>query len=234
MFLSALLIGFLGSVHCIAMCSPITLMLGGKQRTSQFVFRRVSYNVGRILGYAILGTFAGVFGRAINLAGLQQWFSIGLGVALLLLVLFFGSSKVYNPSFQSLQKLVIFLRTKFSGIYQSEIKFKGLLIGLLNGFLPCGLVYMAIIGAITMDSIPNSMLYMIVFGLGTWPMMFFVAFASGVITNKSNAKLLRIVPVLIAILFIVRGLGLGIPYLSPEMNPIQSQTTITDCVDVDY
>ena len=93
---------------------------------------------------------------------------------------------------------------------------------------------MALIGAITMDSIYTSMLYMIVFGLGTWPMMLFVSFVSGSFVKKRNAKLLKLVPAIIAILFIVRGLGLGIPYLSPKINSIQGQTEITDCVDVDY
>lgn len=233
MFISALLIGFLGSLHCIAMCSPITMMLGGKQLSFQFVFQRLSYNTGRIIGYAFLGAIAGLFGKAVNMAGLQQWFSIGLGVSLLLLVLVFGSSKIFNPSFGPLNKFILILRANFSKVYQSELKIKGLLIGLLNGFLPCGLVYMALIGAITMDSIYSSMLYMIVFGLGTWPMMLVISFLSGTISKFSSAMLLKIVPIVIAILFIVRGLGLGIPYLSPKINPIQSQVEINECVDVD-
>lgn len=234
MYLSALLIGFLGSMHCIAMCSPVTLLLGKNQRSIEFIIQRLSYNTGRIIGYSILGVVAGVFGKVINLVGLQQWISIALGVSLLILVLIYGSSKFYNPSFQPLQKLANLLRTKFSTIYKSELKIKGLLIGLLNGFLPCGLVYMAVLGAITMDTIANSIIYMIVFGFGTWPMMLVVSFLSGKILKFSNVNLLRVVPVIIAVLFIVRGLGLGIPYISPNNVPIQNENNITDCVDIEF
>lgn len=93
---------------------------------------------------------------------------------------------------------------------------------------------MAIIGSITMDSITNSMLYMLVFGLGTWPMMLFVSFTGGAFMKVWNLKLLKIVPIVVAILFIVRGLGLGIPYISPSINPIQGQVNVTDCVELEY
>jgi len=232
MFISALLIGFLGSIHCAAMCSPITLMLGSASNRSKFVYQRVIYNVGRVVGYALLGTIAGTFGQMLSLSGLQQWFSIGIGSVIFVLVLFFNSNVFYNPSFKPLQKIAVFIRVKFSHIYQSEMKMKGFIIGVFNGFLPCGLVYMAIIGAITMDSMFEAILYMIVFGFGTWPMMFFVSFSGGILLKKSSAVLLKIVPIIIAILFIVRGLGLGVPYLSPKFEETNNQNNIIDCVSV--
>ncbi|MDH5367824.1 MAG: sulfite exporter TauE/SafE family protein [Cyclobacteriaceae bacterium] len=233
MFISALLIGFLGSMHCVAMCSPITLMLGNANKTSQFVLQRINYNTGRVVGYALLGAIAGIFGKILSLTGLQQWFSIGFGVLIIIVVILFDSSIIYNPSYKPLQKFILFIRTRFSVVQQSQSKIKGFIIGLLNGFLPCGLVYMAIIGAVTMDSIFEAILYMIVFGLGTWPMMLFVAFSGGMLAKKSNIVLLKIVPIVIAILFIVRGLGLGIPYLSPKFEEKgESPSNITECVSV--
>lgn len=232
MFISALLIGFLGSMHCIAMCSPITLMLGGANKTSQFVLQRINYNAGRVVGYALLGAIAGLFGKILNLTGLQQWFSIGFGVLIFITVILYDSSIIYNPSFKPLQKLVLFLRARFSRIQQSQSKVKGFIIGLLNGFLPCGLVYMAIIGAITMDSVFKAILYMVIFGFGTWPMMLFVSFSGGILVKKSNTILLKVVPIIVAILFIVRGLGLGVPYLSPKFEQRGDNMNITECVSV--
>lgn len=229
MFLSALIIGLLGSLHCIAMCSPITLMLGKSSNSTNFLIQRVLYNVGRLVGYATLGLVAGVLGRLINFAGIQQWFSIGIGIGLLVMVLLFNSNAIYNPSFKPLQTLVVYLRSRFSHIYSSQSKFKGLFIGILNGFLPCGLVYMAIIGAVTMNSLFDSIIYMVVFGIGTWPMMLLASFSSGWITKKVGVGFLKVVPIVLALLFIVRGLGLGIPYVSPEFNETSLQNGVVEC-----
>ncbi len=229
MFISALLIGIMGSLHCVVMCSPITLLIGNSKSKTNFILQRLQYNIGRLLGYGILGIFAGLFGQLIAIFGLQRWVSILIGAVILIALLLFGSEKIHNPPFKSLSYLTNWLKNQFGFIYKSNSSVKGLLIGILNGFLPCGLVYMALLGASTSYTMVQSVLFMIVFGLGTWPVMLFVSFSSGFIQKKLSLTVFRIAPYLIAILFIIRGLGLGIPYLSPTIESNSDENSIPIC-----
>lgn len=231
MYISSVLIGLMGSLHCVTMCSSITLLIGGDKRSKKYTFQRILYNIGRLIGYSGLGILAGSFGKIAWLFGLQQWFSIGFGIVLLLSLVFYGSKSIHNPTWKPLLKLTTWLKLSFSKVYQWESSFKGLAIGVLNGFLPCGLVYMALIGAISMSSITGGITYMLVFGLGTFPMMITVSFFGGWVKSKMNFRILKIVPYIIALLFILRGLNLGIPYLSPEINANSNGEEITTCIN---
>jgi sulfite exporter TauE/SafE len=94
-----------------------------------------------------------------------------------------------------------------------------LTIGFLNGFLPCGLVYMALFGAIAMGSAWQGSLYMVLFGLGTVPLMTTAIYFSGILKSSAKQRIQKLIPVfviIIGMLFILRGLGLGIPYVSPK------------------
>ncbi|MEL6810461.1 MAG: sulfite exporter TauE/SafE family protein, partial [Bacteroidota bacterium] len=104
-----------------------------------------------------------------------------------------------------------------------------LTIGFLNGFLPCGLVYMAVFGAIASGHAWEGSLYMAVFGLGTIPLMTSAVYLGNFLTGKVKQRIRSIVPVfvvLIGCLFVLRGMGLGIPYVSPK--------PMTDKVDATY
>ncbi len=131
----------------------------------------------------------------------------------------------------------LFLISKVKTALGKELKKKTpdtfLTIGFLNGFLPCGLVYMALLGAIATGSALKGSLYMFVFGIGTIPLMttaiYFSRFLSGVVRKKIQ-KAIPIFLVIIGFLFILRGLGLGIPYISPT--PVtEIEETQMDCVD---
>ena len=232
MYLSAVLIGLMGSFHCVAMCSSITLLIGGKRRSQKYVLQHFSYNIGRLLGYAILGMIAGVFGRIVWLFGLQQWFSISFGVLLLFSLGLYGSKSIHNPIWKPMLKLTTWLKRNFSKIYRWENSFKGLFIGLLNGFLPCGLVYMAWLGAVNMPSFSASVVYMLIFGLGTWPIMITISFFGGWIKSKFYLKTWKVLPYVIAVLFILRGMDLGIPYLSPKFSIADDQESISNCISI--
>jgi len=212
------------------MCSSITLLIGGQQRSKKYVVQRLLYNVGRLIGYAALGVLAGLFGRIAWFFGIQQWFTIGFGLILLIGLIIYGSKSIHNPTWKPLIKMTTWLKRSFSKVYQWESSAKGLLIGVLNGFLPCGLVYMALIGSMSMTSFTSSIVYMIAFGLGTWPMMLSVSFFGGWVKSKMNLKTLKIVPYVIALLFILRGLDLGIPYLSPKLNLANEEQPISTCI----
>ena len=95
------------------------------------------------------------------------------------------------------------------------------MIGLLNGMLPCGLVYIALAASIVTGNFIESALYMGIFGLGTFPIMFAIAYSGRIFNARVRQKLYKVVPVfviLLGTLFILRGLNLGIPYVSPQIN----------------
>ena len=219
MLLSAFVLGLLGSFHCVGMCGPIAFMLPVDQTNS---FKKVSqitvYHVGRLLSYCIIGVVFGLVGKSLHLFGFQQQLSIAIGILMILVVLI--PQKIFNK--YNFSKPVYKVISKIKSALGSALKKKSmdtfLTIGLLNGFLPCGLVYMAVFAAIAGGTALNGGLYMIIFGLGTIPLMtsaiYFSHFLKGTVRQKIQ-KAIPVFVVIIGFLFILRGLGLGIPYLSP-------------------
>lgn len=220
MLLTALLFGLLGSFHCVGMCGPIAFLLPVDRNN---LFKKNSqiflYHFGRIFSYSILGLVFGLMGSSFNLFGMQQYLSVGIGVLMLLVVLL--PQKTFNK--YNFSKPIYRLISKVKNTLGKELKKKSpdtfLTIGFLNGFLPCGLVYMAIFGAIASGNALQGSLYMTLFGLGTIPLMTAAVYLGNFLNVKVRQRIRKAVPVfvsIIACLFIIRGLGLGIPYLSPK------------------
>lgn len=217
-FLTAILLGLFGSFHCIGMCGPLVLAL---PVSKSFLTKRLLHNFGRVFTYGFFGLVFGLVGSRLNIAGLQQIVSITLGGIILISVVMPVNLK--NKFLQStgLDFLLLKLKQGISKLYKSGSLKAVFGIGVLNGFLPCGLVYVAVTGAIVVGDALNSAIFMIFFGLGTIPSMIAVSFAGKMITLNFRDKLRRFIPALtliIAILFILRGLNLGIPYISPKLN----------------
>lgn len=218
MFLSALIFGLLGSFHCIGMCGPIAFMLPVDRSNSikQF-FQIFSYHLGRLFTYSLIGLLFGFLGKGFYFFGFQQQLSIVVGILMILTIILPKVFKKYNFS-KSINKLVM----KVKSALGKELKKKGndtfFTIGFLNGLLPCGLVYMAIFGALATANTFSGSLYMFVFGLGTIPLMTVVVymgnFANGLVRKRIQQTIPYVV-IFIGILFVLRGLGLGIPYISP-------------------
>jgi uncharacterized protein len=216
---TALVTGVLGSAHCIGMCGPIALSLpvGPQLNRHLAIFL---YNIGRALTYAALGVIPGLLGNSLHYAGWSQWISIGLGIALLLFVILGFGKKVetYTARLPLLKKV----RTKIGVLFGKQSYNNLFYIGLLNGLLPCGLVYTALLLAIGTGSVLYAALFMFIFGLGTIPAMFALSSFAHLIKSPLRAKLNKLVPymlALVAILLIIRGLNLGIPLLSPKVVP---------------
>ncbi len=218
----ALTLGFLGSFHCVGMCGPIALALP-LDRTNWVtkVSGAIVYNLGRAFVYALLGGLFGLLGQSFVIAGYQQTLSITLGVAILIMVLlpssFTNRFKVTSLIYSFIGKLkqrigLLFKKSSYSSLF---------LIGAFNGLLPCGLVYLGIAGAIATGNSLQGFAFMFVFGLGTLPAMLGLALASSSISLNFRNKINKAVPVFVvamALLLILRGLNLGIPYVSPEMS----------------
>ncbi|CAN5437211.1 sulfite exporter TauE/SafE family protein [soil metagenome] len=217
LLIAAFIMGSIGSVHCIGMCGPIALALpvvSGNQ-SSKFIGTML-YNGGRIITYALLGGLFGLIGMSFAIFGYQQWLSVLLGV--LILILIFLPKKNYtkrNIIIRFFEKLRQQLADLFSRKNYQSVFF----IGLLNGLLPCGLIYMAIAAAISTGSVLQSSLFLAGFGLGTLPVMWSMAFFGSYINMRMRTGIKKIYPYIMfcmAMLLIVRGLGLQIPYLSPS------------------
>lgn len=220
MLLSALVFGLLGSLHCIGMCGPIAFMLPvDKNNKLKKVAQVGIYHFGRILAYGIIGLIFGFLGKGLYIFGVQQKLSIVIGILMIVLVLlparYFNRFKIAQPLYPIISKV----KSGLGKALKKKTLDAFLTIGFLNGFLPCGLVYMALIGAIGMGDPLLGGLYMMLFGLGTIPLMTAVVYFSGMLKGVAKQKVQKLIPVfvvLIGALFILRGLGLGIPYISPK------------------
>ncbi len=221
MFLAAFAIGALGSFHCIGMCGPIALSvpMGGKSGLTGII-RALAYNLGRITTYSALGLIVGFLGKQLMFGNFSQGLSIAVGVLILVfLVLPKAITKKVDPT-SSFAKLFLKLKSTFRGLFQSESAFGPLVLGLVNGLLPCGLVYVGLAGALALGNPLESAQFMAAFGLGTVPIMISIILFGDLISLQWRSKIRKLMPIMFAImgaLFILRGLNLGIPYISPDM-----------------
>lgn len=214
--LTALILGTVGSLHCMGMCGPIVLALpqNAQHGRMQYLISRLLYNSGRIITYILLGFVFGSIGHLISLAGLQSVLSVTLGV-LVLLTLFTPLSKSVNLIAESR------LWRKSIGALFRKKSYSALLgIGVLNGFLPCGLVYTALAGAIASGDALYGGMFMAVFGIGTVPALLVLSII-GRLGNFNKQKFIRkalpAAAFILGVLLILRGLSLGIPYISPDI-----------------
>ena len=227
---TALTIGLIGSFHCIGMCGPIAVALPvGNKSTLGKVSGVLLYNMGRAVTYGVLGALFGLLGKGIEMAGFQQWASIVLGVVMILSVLFPFLFRGKISVDQLLSGYAARLIANFRKLF-GRASYKNLaIIGLLNGLLPCGLVYVAVAGAINTNSVVNGVAYMFVFGLGTIPVMMSVTLLGSVIGQRFRKQMNQVIPVFIVtlgIIFILRGLSLGIPFISPKSQMLTPEKEI--------
>jgi uncharacterized protein len=221
MLWAGFLFGILGSFHCVGMCGPIALALPvGRGSGWSFVAGRFLYNAGRVLTYSALGALAGIFGKSLQLAGFQQTLSVVSGVLILLMVVVPTTFSQKFRRVTGLEKGLGKINQAMAGLFRRKSLASLGMVGMLNGLLPCGFVYLALAGAISMASVPGAMGYMFLFGLGTFPLMFILSLSGKFMQPKIRYFFNRSVPyaaTFMAVLFILRGLNLGIPYVSPAM-----------------
>lgn len=222
MLWTAFLLGLLGSLHCVGMCGPIVLALPVyKKSFGKVVASRLLYNSGRIISYGLLGALMGLLGLGVALAGYQQKLSVISGVLIILFAL--GSVFVNQSKWDTGANAVHrFVKNRLGRFLKSRGRLSSFLIGFTNGFLPCGLVYLALGGALAVGTLQGSIFYMMLFGVGTS----FSLFALGLFGNffgvrfrLSFNKWAPYLAFFVGILLVVRGLNLDIPYLSPGISP---------------
>ena len=220
MLFTAFIFGLISSFHCIGMCGPIAMMLPvDRNNQAKKVTQIITYHLGRLFAYSTIGFIFGMLGKGFLLAGMQQKMSIFIGIAMILIILI-PEKVVANYNFSKpIFKVISKIKTTLGSQFKNK-SYKSLFtIGLLNGFLPCGMVYVALFGAIAMQSPTLGILYMVLFGLGTVPMMSSIVYLNSFLTISIRNKIQKAIPyvaVFLGIVFILRGLGLGIPYISPS------------------
>lgn len=208
--------GLFGSIHCIGMCGPLAFAIPftGRQKWL-LVWDKLIYQFGRILAYSSLGMLTGLIGRQLWLFDMQQGVSVISGS----LILLAAGSRLFKHSFTRhsyfnilpglVNKLIVYAVKQRAGHF---------FIGILNGFLPCGFVYLALAGAVNMQSVQASVQYMFWFGLGTLPLMLAATLSAGMLSVNLRNRLNKIVPyfmICLGVWFVMRGLALNIPYVSP-------------------
>ena len=216
-------LGLVTNLHCIGMCGPIAMALPLNRKSKWTVAGGItSYSLGRSVGYAFLGVVVGLIGVSANLLGVLQWVSIISGVLIVIFAWghFIGTST--RGSF--INKWVMKAMAKLLKNKSKKSNPTHLLgIGLINAFLPCGMVYFALVAALSTGNMANSILFMFVFGVGTLPGFIFLGalkdtFAKLAFFNK-RVVLASLVSI-VGVFMILRGLNLGIPYISPKMEMV--------------
>jgi sulfite exporter TauE/SafE len=231
MLWAGFLFGLLGSFHCVGMCGAIALALPGSTKATsrgRYAGGRLLYNLGRVTTYATLGAGAGLVGQGLRLAGVQQGLSIASGVLILLLVAVPERYTSRLAGALGLNRPLAWVKNTLSRLFQQPTLSALYATGVLNGLLPCGLVYLALAGALSAPGVAGAAAYMACFGLGTLPLMLGLSLSRQLVPLLWRTRMRQAVPYaasVLAVLFIVRGLGLGFPYLSPQLSP--PATTIT-------
>jgi len=228
---TAFTIGLIGGFHCIGMCGPIAVALPlGNRPFWGKAGGALLYNIGRSITYGMLGALFGLLGKGIQLAGFQQWASIIIGIVMIMSVVF---PFLFRDQFRFDKMMTGYaggIIRRFKGLFGKQSYHNLFFIGLLNGLLPCGLVYVAVAGAINTNDAVMGVLYMVVFGLGTIPIMISVSLAGNLISQSIRKKVNKLIPtmiILLGVLFILRGLALGIPYISPKTNVLTPEKELT-------
>ncbi|MDN3667784.1 sulfite exporter TauE/SafE family protein [Echinicola jeungdonensis] len=229
MIWTAIVLGFVSSFHCVGMCGPIALAIGSLNKRGYWA-RKLAYNLGRTMTYSLLGLAIGFLGVGFEMAGMQQGLSIGLGIIMIIFAIFYSKGEKLMAGlglFQFVGKLKNYLGywIKRGGAVSFFVT------GFLNGLMPCGMVYMALMAALAQGNPLGSSLYMAFFGIGTIPLLLVLMLGGNWINNFGRQKVSQWLPyfgVFIGCLFIFRGLGLGIHFLSPELQLMEIGTTIQE------
>jgi uncharacterized protein len=219
--ISGLIMGLVGSLHCLGMCGPIAIAIPARSDNKlTIIIDSLLYNFGRVVTYMVMGLIVGLLGSTISLAGYQEIISIVAGALLLIIVIIPRKWEVAIGNISFIKAGSDKLMRAFRSILGKKSMGSLFVIGLLNGLLPCGLVYAALIAALAFGSVLGSITFMMFFGIGTVPMLAVVFSIKGMLSVEIRRKINKLIPVgiaIVAIILILRGMSLGIPYISPDL-----------------
>jgi uncharacterized protein len=220
--ISGFILGTVGSLHCIGMCGPLSLAIPVQHLST---FKKITslllYQFGRIITYTIIGLATGIGGNVIYLAGYQQLFSAVAGAMLVVFALFYFLGKTKTFKLLILRKFYTTVQQLIIKILASVKKwYSYVLLGMANGLLPCGMVYIALAATLSFTTIGHSAIFMAGFGAGTLPAMMLVAIVGHQLKPKFRLYFKQLVPFVIfffGIILVLRGMNLNIPFISPVL-----------------
>lgn len=228
MLINGLLFGLISTLHCAGMCGPLAMYVPGQVKQNKVVFASL-YQAGRVGVYLSVAALVFAIGISFSVFRLQQTLSIVMGSLMVLFVLW-PMLKLPVPAFLKLPGNN--LLKKITRMLNSGKNSSAFTLGVMNGLLPCGAIYIAALYCATFSNLTDALAYMALFGLGTMPV--FIAgwlFLSKQLSVKVRrfSVLYKLLPLIVGVLMILRGADLGIPYLSPELSAKSNQTEIKDC-----
>ena len=216
MFYVALTLGFFGSLHCVGMCGPLAIAFCGDKGDSsvQRLTSGLSYNLGRTFTYSVLGLFFGLLGSFIVVVDMQKLLSIVLGVLLVFSFLLSYDLDQKINGIPAVRKFYHKLRIGISNMYNKAKSYHPFALGSANGLRPCGLVYLALAGAVASGSLLDGMIFMALFGLGTIPTMLALILGYKLLKPSMRFKFRRVMPyvtLFFGLFLIYRGMMVGLP-----------------------
>lgn len=191
------LIGLLTSVHCIAMCGGINLSQCIPQIGGSPLRASALYNLGRVISYTVAGFLVGAFGSVITLGGafkgivqiIAGVFMVIMGINMLGIFPWFRKLTPRMPSFIAMK------------VNAEKGKSKSpLIVGLLNGLMPCGPLQAMQIYALSTGSPVKGAISMLIFSLGTVPLMFGLGALSSLVSKKFTHKVMTVGAVFVTVL----------------------------------
>ncbi|NVK62943.1 MAG: sulfite exporter TauE/SafE family protein [Flavobacteriales bacterium] len=218
---TGLILGLASNFHCLGMCGPIAMVLPLNRSNNWTILGgTLQYNLGRTLMYGLLGVLFGLLGVTIQVFGVLQWLSILAGIALVIFA-WRKQLKVWFPHVSNPFGIQSGIQKLMGKSMKSKSRFRLFAFGAINGLLPCGMVYVALLNALLADSLVSSSLAMVAFGVGTLPVMIFIPFMSNKIGVETRKKLNRTIPyvlTVVGLMIALRGMNLGIPFVSPRIS----------------
>jgi len=217
MWLTALILGFAGSVHCLGMCTPLAMAVTSMRPAA--VLNRIVYNAGRITIYSLAGALVASAGMIIPLYRYQNVFSIALGLTLLIV----GLGGIKRLRIERWSRVVQHITLKIKSMFAAQLtrKTRGAMfvLGALNGLLPCGLTLTALTWCITLRGPLDGFNFMLLFGAGTLPVMLGLTGILPALANKFNwniQKLTTTVLIVSGCILIARVFFVHIPQGNEE------------------
>lgn len=214
-YILAFTTGLLGGFgHCIGMCGPLvaSYTLYEKDAFSRFphLLPHLLYNAGRITTYIFIGALMGISGSFVNtagrLSGIQN--TVGMLAGAFMIVMGLGIAGVFkNLRLMERQSNLILRMVKT--VRESNSSWRYFSLGLLLGFLPCGLSYSVFIGAAATGSMPSAMLFVLCFGLGTIPALLLFGLVMTHLSARIRGWIYRtsgVAVIVTGIYFLMRGL----------------------------
>ena len=218
MWYVAFTLGLFGSLHCVGMCGPLAIAFcGGRGSTgSKYAALQsgLGYNAGRTFTYTLLGLLFGLLGSFLFLADLQKVLSVVLGLVLIISFLLSIDLEKYISSTSLMKTYYQRVTAQIGSVLQQSSKYPPFVLGMANGLLPCGLVYLALAGALATGGVVSGMIFMALFGLGTVPMLLALTTGSSLVApglRMHFRKVLPYVTLCFGVFLIYRGVVVDMP-----------------------